>query len=268
MIVDDLQRKFADGKCEISARVRRDGAELPRFYFRFPEELAPARIDGSPFLAGLLVMAMQAGEDIELDAPVSPRLLESVDEIQAVYDSFFPGDMRAISVRAPTGDPPPPIQRTASFFTRGVDSWFGVLTALEDDPQTPPLTDLVFCPDWLPKHRWSEELVRAKTDGTREAAATTGCRFVVVETNHKPLYEGHLPGAMALALGFSRTLIPSGGMRGELRPRATHPDLDPRFSSERTAIVHYGDASRMQKLARISRAEHALNTLHVCRYNQ
>jgi hypothetical protein len=267
VLLDDLQRSFADGRCEISARVRRGGEELPRLYFRFPERFAPARLDGSPFLAAMLVMAMKAGEEITVDAPVSPRLLASLPEIFDVYESFFPGELRPIPIDAPAGEPPPPHELTGSFFTRGVDSWFGVLAALEDDPQDPPLTHLVFCPDWLPKHRWSPELVRAKTEATRRAAMPTGCEFVLVETNHKPRYEGHLLAAMALALGFRRMLIPSGGMRGELRPRATHPELDHRYSTERTEIVHYGNASRRQKVARLARSDDALRTLHVCRHN-
>jgi hypothetical protein len=268
VIVDDLRSSSSGGKCEISARVRRDGSELPRLYFRFPEQFAPAQADGSPFLAGLLVYAMRAREDITLDAPVSPRLLESLDRIFTVYSSFFPGEMRPISVSAPPSAPPPPAELTGSFFTRGVDSWFAVLTALEDDRQTPPLTHLVFCPDFLPRDSWSDELVEAKTAQTRDAAGATGCEFIIVETNQKPVYRGHQLTAMALALGFSRMLIPSSGMLGELIPRATHPELDPLFSTERTEILHYGNASRMQKVARVARSPDALRTLRVCRFNR
>jgi hypothetical protein len=268
VIVDDLQRSFPDGLCEISARVRRGDGEQLRLWYRFPEELAPAEVDGSPFLAGVLVWAMRAGEDVTVDGPVSPRLLESVEDILAVYRSFFPGEMRAISVSAPAQTPPPPTVLTGSFFTRGVDSWYAVLTALEDDPQSPPLSQLVFCPDFLPRDRWSDELVDANTEATRSAAEPTGCRFVTVFTNQKRDFRGHQLVAMALALGIRRTLIPSGGMRGELRARATHPGLDPRFSTERTEIVHYGDASRMEKVARIAKTPYALQTIHVCRYNE
>lgn len=267
MIVDDLQRSIADGQCEISARVRRGSGEELRLWFRFPEQFAPASLDGSPFLAGVLVWAMRAGEDVTVDAPVSPRLLGALDDITSVYRSFFPGEMKPISVQAPAGDPPPAHQVTGSFFSRGADSWFAVLSALEDDPQSPPLTHLIFCPDFLPTERWGPELVAAKAQSTRQAAVPTGCELVIVETNQKRDFRGHQLVAMALALGFTRMLIPSGGMRGELRPRATHPELDPRFSSERTEIVHYGDASRMQKIQRIARSPKALERLHVCRWN-
>lgn len=267
MIVDDLQQFSADGRCEISARVRRGSGEELRLWFRFPEEFAPAALDGSPFLAGVLVWAMRAGEDITVDAPVSPRLLDSMDAIFSVYRSFFPGEMKTVAVQAPAGEPPAANDVTGSFFSRGADSWYAVLTALEDDPQDPPLTHLVFCPDFLPRDRWSDDLVALKTDKAREATAPTGCELVIVETNQKRDFRGHQLVAMALALGFRRMLIPSGGMRGELRPRATHPELDPRFSSERTQVVHYGDASRMQKVQRIAQSPEALELLHVCRWN-
>jgi hypothetical protein len=268
VIVDDLQRAFPDGLCEISARVRRGDGEQLRLWYRFPEELAPAEVDGSPFLAGVLVWAMRAGEDVTVDGPVSPRLLGSLEDIFRLYYSFFPGEMRQIAITAPLAPGPPPNDLTGSFFTRGVDSWYAVLTALQDDPQSPPLTHLVFCPDFLPRDRWSDELVDANTEATRAAAAPTGCRFVTVYSNQKRDFRGHQLVAMALALGMRRMLIPSGGMRGELRPRATHPQLDPRFSTERTEIVHYGDATRMEKVARIAQTSYALQTIHVCRYNE
>jgi len=268
VIVDDLKRRIEDDQCEISARVRRGDSEQLRLWFRFPPELAPAELDGSPFLAAVLVWAMRHREEVAIDAPVSPRLLASLDGIFSMYSSFFPGEMRGVSVQAPAGEPPAASELTGSFFTRGVDSWYAVLTALEDDPHEPPITNLVFCPDFLPVDRWPDELVRAKTLQTRQAAELTPCRFIEVFTNQKRDFRGHQLVAMGLALGFTRMLIPSGGMRGELRPRATHPELDPRFSTERTRILHYGDASRIQKVARIARSPRALDSLHVCRYNQ
>ena len=265
MIVDDLQLGFPDGQCEISARVRRKEGDPLRLWFRFPEEFAPARADGSPFLAATLLKAMRDGDDLTIDAPVSPQLLGRVDELMGVYRSFIPRLERNITVRAPAEEPPPPNELTGSFFSRGVDSWYAVLTALEDDPQTPPLTHLVFCPGFLPS-AWGEEMVQAQIEATREAVEATGCRFVIADTNQRrDLPGGHRLGAMSLALGFARMLIPSGGMRGELRPRNTHPEIDPRYTTERTRVVHYGDASRMQKVARMAHSDASMRFVQVCR---
>jgi hypothetical protein len=265
VIVDDLEQTFPGEECEISARVRRKEGDPVRLWFRFPEEFAPARVDGSPFLAATLLKAMRDGDDLTIDAPVSFQLLGRVDELMGVYRSFIPRLERSIEVRAPAEEPPPPNQLTGSFFSRGVDSWYAVLTALEDDPQIPPLSHLVFCPGFLPSS-WGEEMVQAQIEATREAVEATGCRFIIADTNQRrDMPGGHRLGAMSLAVGFQRMLIPSGGMRGELRPRNTHPEIDPRYSTERTRVVHYGDASRMQKVARMAHSDDSMRFVQVCR---
>jgi hypothetical protein len=265
VILDDFQQTSQDGRCEISARVRRGSGEQLRLWWRFPEAFAPARVDSSPFLAGVLVWAMRHREDVTLEGPVSPQLLANMDSTQAVYRSMFPDDRRPISVRAPTGSPPPEHHLTGCFFSRGVDSWHAVLSALEDDPQTPPLTHLVFSPDFFPVDHWPPGVLEAKSRQTLDAARRTGCRVIEVETNLKRDFGGAQLTSTALALGFSRMLVAAGAMRGEIVPAGSHPALDYRFSTERTKIVHYGDASRLDKVARIAQSCDAMETLHVCR---
>lgn len=263
LIVDDLRVTETDHLCEVSARVRRAGPEQLRLWWRFPRDLAPARADGSPFLAGALVWCMRHGEDLEVDAPVSARLLAHVEEIVAVYRSLFPARMRPIRVRAQTGAPPPPVPVTGCYFSRGVDSWYAILRALEEDPQSPPLTHLVYSPGFLSRSD-SATSVRGTTDRNRDAAERTGLRFVEVDSNLKWDFGGAQIASTALALGFERMLLPSGAMHGEIVPAVTHPVLDHRFSTERTEVAHYGDASRLDKVARVARSTAALATLYVC----
>lgn len=266
VVVDDLRLVRADGVCESSARVRRAGAEERRLWWRFPEQFAPSALDGSPFLAGVLMWAMRHGDDVVVDAPVSPRLLANVETIIAILHSLFPAERRRVTVRAEAGDPPPPTDLTGCYFTRGADSWYAVLSALEDDPQTPPLTHLVFSPDFVSSLN-SPRLIREKTEATRRAAERTGLAFVEVATNLKHDFGGAQLVSTALALGFRRMLLPSGAMHGEIVRATTHPVLDHRFSTERTEIVHYGDASRVDKIARIARSQDALETLRVCHHD-
>ena len=54
-------------------------------------------------------------------------------------------------------------------------------------------------------------------------------------------------------------------MHGEQVRVGTHPALDHRFSTERTEVVHYGDASRVHKVERLAQSQPALRTLSVCR---
>lgn len=268
MIVDDIQRTTEDGLYEISARLRSDHElEVSRLWFRFPEHYAPAgELDASPFLAGTLVWCLRHSEDLTIDGPVSPLLLGQVDEIAQVLRSFFPGSIRPIAVRAAQEIEPPPAERiTASLFTRGLDSWYGVLAALDDSSLDPPITHTVYCPT-LNAKGWSDDLREAKVVAVREASARVGLELIRLDTNANRVV-GHVQFAMALALGFANVLIASGEMRGGLIPRGTHPDLDFRFSTGRTRVIHYGDASRMQKAERIARSQDALDTLNVCKFD-
>jgi hypothetical protein len=251
----------------VSARVRRGAGEELRLWYRFPAEFAPAQPDGSPFLAGALAWAMENGEGLTVDGPVSPRLLAAVDGIMAVYRSMYPNRFRPVEVHAQEGAPPPGHDLTGCFFSRGADSWYAVLTALEDPDQRPPLTHLVFSRDFYPVDEWSPELMDSRAAATLAAAARTGCEVVQVHTSQKRDFGGAQLTASALAMGFSRMLIPSGSMHGELVPAGTHPVLDFRYSTERTEIVHYGDANRLDKVERLARSQDALDTLHVCRWN-
>jgi hypothetical protein len=270
VIVDEIQRDTAVDSYEISARLRPEGSglhEVPRVWFRFPREYAPdGDLDASPFLAATLVWCLRHREDLFVDGPVSPSLLDEVEEITAVLRSFFPSAIRPVAVRAAAKqEPTPGRELTASLFTRGLDSWFTLLVAREDPQLQPPLTHTVYCPTFNAKG-WRDELREAKLQAVRAASARAGLQLIQLETNVNRL-AGHGQFAMALALGFANLLISSGDMRGGLIPRGLHPDLDPRFSTTRTRIVHYGDASRIQKAQRVARSQSALDTLDVCQYD-
>jgi hypothetical protein len=266
VIVDRLNQRVADGRYELSARIRpRRGAER-RLWFRFPEAFAPAAgdPDASPFLVALVAWSMRHGEDLELEAPVSPMLLGASREIVSVYKSLRPAEMREVAISAPEAEPPASNEITACYFTRGADSWYAVLTALEDEPQTPPLTHAVFSPDFL-SEECDEAYVRNAVAGARRAAESLGLEVIHAETNVRREVRGAQLAATALALGPVRMLVPSGAMRGEIVPAGTHPALDHRFSTERTRVVHFGDASRLAKVRRIAHSDLALHDLRVCR---
>jgi hypothetical protein len=270
VIVDDIRQDTAAGFYEISARLRPEGTgleEVSRLWFRFPAEYAPTGdLDASPFLAATLVWCLRNREDLFVDGAVSPSLLDEVDEITGVLRSFFPGAIRPVEVRAATSkEPVGGRQLTASLFSRGLDSWFTALVAREDSDLEPPLSHTVYCPTFNAKG-WSDELREAKVAAVREASERLGLTLIRLETNINRL-AGHGQFAMALALGVANLLISSGDMRGGLIPRGLHPDLDPRFSTGRTRIVHYGDASRIQKASRVAQSQAALDSLDVCQYD-
>jgi hypothetical protein len=96
MIVDDLRLEQHDAMVERSARVCwRDGAREERLSFSAPPEMSRSDEDASPFLTACLLLAMRHREDLEVEGPVSPRLLAGCEEAQAIYRCWAPQLRRA-----------------------------------------------------------------------------------------------------------------------------------------------------------------------------
>src|SRR5215211_7766744 len=269
MIVDDVRRTVADGRSELSARIRPQGMEAVRVWFSCPEELAPqGEADATPFLPSSLHWCMRRDEELVIDGPVSPQVLDGLDDTMDVLLSLFPGKLRPATVKAQPEAPPAGADISACCFSRGVDSWHAVLTSLEaQGDASPPPTHLLFSPGHVSRY-FSDAQVRQKTEAVREVADALGLGFVEVDTNVKRALEGFkgpILVSTTLALGCRRIMIPSGVMQAVLRAKMTHPTLDHRFSTEITRIVHYGQAGRMAKMAMIAESDLPLRWIDVCK---
>ena len=79
-------------------------------------------------------------ERLVIEGPVSAQLLRGVDQAMLIYRSLYPS-LALIDVGAPSAELGPPGSRTGCFFTRGIDSWYSVLSNLEHpNPSRAPLT--------------------------------------------------------------------------------------------------------------------------------
>jgi hypothetical protein len=107
------------------------------------------------------------------------------------------------------------------------------------------------------------------------AARDSGRRWVSVETNAREWLDsvdwtnGHGPLLIACALFFENDwdefVVPSSYRPGTSPPWGTHPELDPKLSTERMRVIHeVSRAGRLQKLARIVAHEPAHSSLRVC----
>jgi hypothetical protein len=77
-------------------------AAARELFFRTSADAAlPLGVSGDPFLAALLVPAMVAGATLEIEAPVSRRLLRRISQIQDVLTCWYP-ECHRIDVVAPT----------------------------------------------------------------------------------------------------------------------------------------------------------------------
>lgn len=278
MIVDQVRHQCGSTRCELSARVRSEAWAEEEFtlWYRVPAAVIPDHgsdaPDCSPFLAALLLWCLRRSEPLRIEGRVSKRLVDNAALASDICRSFWPDIMSAVDVTGAECEPGPGVPGAASFFTRGVDSWYTALTHGDRPYDTPPLTHLIYVPtvDFMldEAHR-----VRA-IESTEAAASALGMTAVIVETNlrehterflHWGYYHGAGLASIGLVLGFSHVLLPGARSYAQLVPEGSHPLLDPLWSTARTEIVHHGaEASRWDKVRHLADAPVALHALKVC----
>jgi hypothetical protein len=255
VIVDSLQTVDRDGSVERSARLRwQRGEQSRQLHFSVPRVLSAPPGEGSSFLSACLLQAMRRGEDLEIDAPVSAKLLAATEGIQTIYTSWAPS-LRRIEVRV-AGEAPhrAPTSAMGCFFSRGVDSMYSA--AAEERER---VTHLVFLVDLDPIN--DEETQAGELNLAREAAALLDRPLVVGRTNLRRVADSLLDWADLVGAGLSAVaqcfdgglgsmLIPSSADWATFGPAGTSPLLDPRYSTETMQIEHGGlDRTRDMKVA-------------------
>ena len=252
-------------------------------WYRFPKWSGPylSRENGDPFLAALLPLAMQTGEPLTIAAPVSPRLLAALPDIQEIFAGFY-SQLRPIAVRAvarqaslPSADAEPGV---GLFFSLGVDSFYSLLKNVRDHPaDARTVTHLIsangfdvtyegddgaFPPDLLRNfHRVAEVM------GKTLLPVSTNIRRVGVRLTPWPMHHGAALASVALALGslFRRVSIAASTTYDLLYPWGSHPVLDPLWSTETLTFVHDGcEANITAKAAMIAESNLVLETLRPC----
>lgn len=223
---------------------------------------------GSPWVPALLLVASTIREPLRVEAPVSARLLAGAAEAAALYAGWW--DLATPRIEAPVAPPAPGGDTTLCCFTRGVDSWFSVLT-LREHAERP---HLVYAP--AIDRQYSEARRREAIRRTRDAAARLGLPLLVVDHHVRHLVDrftiwddahGSVLAGMGLALGgaAARFVLPASYDPAHMAPHGSHPELDPLWSTERTTVVHHGaETSRSAKVRRIAAAPDALADLKVC----
>lgn len=268
--------------CELHADVHCDthwvwGSDPFPLWYRFPRRYR-ALLDtecGDPFLAALLLPAMLLSESLEVEAAVSPKLLNAIAEIQMIYRFWHP-ELPLSPVRAPAGE----VRRCPSdvglFFSLGVDSCYSLLKNLRlrrNDSEE--ITSLIIV-QGFDVHYCEQEQFRVLFTQAAQVAGRCGKDLVPAATNLRELtdrvadwrqYYGAALASVALALGpMCRSVtIAADQDYGQLLPRGSHPLLDPLWGTESLCIRHDGlEATRLQKLRFLSSSDVLLEHLHVC----
>jgi len=240
---------------------------------------APVTPNADAALATCLLPAMLAGGTLAIDAPISPRLLRSQLEFQAIerlwsqeWDYGLP-PLGEVEVRAPAREieAPVPGRGVATFFSGGVDSWATVL----DHPE---VTHLIFVRG-LDLARESPQFVDEIEQRLRGAAADLGCTLYVVETDLRELSNQLLPwdvyfacplAAVALLLAplFERILVAGDTDYATNVGMGVDPLVDHLWGTETLELAHAGGRySRVERIRRIAADPVAQRTLRVCWQN-
>jgi polysaccharide pyruvyl transferase WcaK-like protein len=267
---------ISPGELAFDARI---GEVSRRVFFRSETGFEPYP---EAALAAALMPAMRSGGTLEMNEPISPRVLRNQREFQAIQCAwslkwtFQQPPLREVEVAAPTQplEPRDPTGRVATFFSGGVDSWATILGE-------PEVTDLIFVRgvDILDSMQGPEFADRVEAR-LRKAAAEVGLPLHVVETNLRELSEplrlswdaffGCAMAAIALYLGpaFDRVLI-AGGSDYEVQEKfGANWLVDQLWSNESLEIVDAGGRfSRVERIEQIASHPTVRTTLRVCWQN-
>ncbi len=237
---------------------------------------APVTPNADAVLPTCLLPAVLWGGTLDIDAPISPRLLRCQTEFQAIQRMWSHGwsygllPLAEIDVRAPARAPAPPAagRGVATFFSGGVDSWSVV-------SQYPEVTHLVFVRglDLVERPTAFVDDVERRL---RTAAAALGKTLYVVDTNVRELSDRLLPwnvyfasplAAVALLLAplFERMLITGDTDYATTVGHGVDPLVDHLWSTEELEIAHAcGRFSRVERTGLIADDPVAQQALRVC----
>jgi glycosyltransferase involved in cell wall biosynthesis len=265
--------RSAPGELSFTARI---GDRAQEVWMRTETDVVP---NPEAALAACLMPAMRYGGRLEMSEPVSPRVLRSQREFQAVQAAwsldwtFGEEPLREVEVAAATREPEPTENsgRVAAFFSGGVDSWATVLG-------NPDVTDLIFVRgfDLSLTASHQEGLLDEVEARLRSTAEELGMPLHVIETNLRELSDPLLRwdcfyGGAVVAVAhffaplFERVLI-AGDSDYEVQQKfGANWMVDQLWSSERLEIVDDGGRfSRLERTAQIAGHPLVRRTLRVC----
>ena len=221
-----------------------------------------------------LLPAMVTDSRLKLPGQISYRLFSAVPTLQNVFclwdEEFdiYPPKRILVDAEIQSRDGEH-ASGVACLFSGGVDSFYTLLKNLDE------ITHLIFV------HGFDISLtnysLRAQAShAAREVARELGKSLIEVTTDLRSLsdplvqwrqYQGAALASVGLLFQhlFHKVLIPAAYSYADLRPWGSHPLLDPLWSTELTNFEHDGcEATRVDKVAYISRHEVAMKWLRVC----
>lgn len=267
MKIESIIVKDNGHSCEYDIRI---ASKLFHIFFRSKEvELIP-NPESMTILS--ILPALVTGSKIEIDAKLSSKFVSSLPTVQTIYTQWFvqqklkPFPVNHLACR---DDETKKSERVGAFFSGGVDAYYTLLKNMDI------ITDIIFIRGYDVKLE-----KKGMLDEGSELVKRVGKEFnknvIEIETNARPFLDkfityGKSHGALLASVAHLLTnqigtvLIPSAETYANLIPDGTHPLLDPLWNSDKIEFIHDGnEASRLQKLKKITTSQFVLDNLRVC----
>lgn len=220
-----------------------------------------------------LPLAMRLGLSLEIEAPISRCLMRTSLDAQSLLTTWDPS-MRPVRVEAEEEideqidvTSPHGSDRSASFFSGGIDSFYTALTHRGE------LDDLIFVRGFDISRGRDMVLERAQASN-QSAACELGLPLLILDTDVRDMsrrflrwseFHGAAMAAASHLVGRRRVWVPGSLSVGYTHQYGSHPALDPLFSSNRVEIIYDGfEVSRVDKTRLVSQSAIALRHLRVC----
>ncbi|HEY2080519.1 MAG TPA: hypothetical protein VGH53_29680 [Streptosporangiaceae bacterium] len=282
MIIKDIQTHRTGATTALSAKCKIRNFGWDRVYFSADnvgqDDYVPG--DASPFAAALLLPSMKEGKDLIIEGSIPAQLYRGMHAIMREVLQWGIG-LQPIKIETESFivDPPRP-QRSASFFSGGVDSFYTYLKH-KTDPLTANRIDCFILINGFDIARRNLRLWDRTLENIKSVAAADNLDLIVVGSNVQELVEpillwdyshgGCLAAAGLFVRGaFHQIYIPSTHSLSEQIPWGSNLALDAHWSTESTTFNHDGtEATRLEKvISQIALSPLALKHLRVCFANE
>lgn len=282
MIIKDAHIHRTGAATVLSAKCKIRKIGWDRAYFNLDNSAQGDYVhnDASPFAAALLLPSMKQGKDLIIEGSISGQLYEG---LHAIMQECLRWDIGLQPIRIEAADlvaDPPRPQRSASFFSGGVDSFYTYLKH-KADPVKADRIDSFILINGFDIYRRNLQLWDRTLENIKSIARADDVELIVVRSNIQDLVEPILlwdysHGGCLAAVGlflrgaFHQIYIPSTHSVSEQIPWGSNLALDAHWSTESTAFIHDGtEATRLEKvISQIARSPLALEHLRVCFANE
>ena len=233
---------------------------------------------GDHALCAVLLKAMESRRDIVVEGRVSPKLLDGLETLQAIWHRWRPNRYHPIAISADEESGATPVQgeRPAIFaFSGGVDASFSLFRHLHGhagrNNRTPGAALLVHGMD-IPLDR--DDFYKSAAARAERMLEGTGVRLIRIRTNSRQLRQ-NWEDSFGLQLSACFLLFQDAyadAVRGSeepyeslVLPWGSTPLSDPLSSTARMTMIHDGcEADRTEKVHWLATHTEAAEHLRVC----